>query len=103
MARVLSGRRFRVLKRGPVFWWEGKYFSPVGGTKRVVLGIGQHDEASLAFRGLDRPLRRLRFQSNLHTNGTIDEQGRFWVVDEYVQVFEFVDSSFTPVLRVRVD
>jgi hypothetical protein len=33
----------------------------------------------------------LRFQSNLYTNGTIDDDGRFWVVDEYVQVFEFVD------------
>jgi hypothetical protein len=33
----------------------------------------------------------LKFESNLYTNGTIDEQGRFWVVDGYVQVFEFVD------------
>jgi hypothetical protein len=33
----------------------------------------------------------LRFQSDLWTNGTIDDQGRFWVVDEYVQVFEFVE------------
>jgi hypothetical protein len=33
----------------------------------------------------------LRFQSNLYTNGTIDDRGLFWVVDEYVQVFEFVD------------
>jgi hypothetical protein len=33
----------------------------------------------------------LKFQSNLYTNGVIDRQGRFWVVDGYVQVFEFVD------------
>jgi hypothetical protein len=35
----------------------------------------------------------LRFQSDLWTNGTIDDQGRFWVVDEYVQVFEFVAAG----------
>jgi hypothetical protein len=33
----------------------------------------------------------LRFQSDLYTNGTIDDQGRFWVVDGYAQVFEVVD------------
>jgi len=33
----------------------------------------------------------LKFQSDLWSNGTIDDEGRFWVVDEYVQVFEFVD------------
>jgi hypothetical protein len=33
----------------------------------------------------------LKFQSNLYTNGMIDERGRLWAVDGYVQVFEFVD------------
>jgi hypothetical protein len=32
----------------------------------------------------------LRFPSDLYTNGVIDDQGRFWVVADYVQVFERV-------------
>jgi hypothetical protein len=32
----------------------------------------------------------LRFPSDLYTNGVIDDQGRFWVVADYVQVFEWV-------------
>jgi hypothetical protein len=32
----------------------------------------------------------LRFDSDLYTNGAIDDQGRFWVVADYVQVFEVV-------------
>lgn len=33
----------------------------------------------------------LRFASDLWTNGTIDDEGRFWVVDENAQVFEVVE------------
>ena len=33
----------------------------------------------------------LRFASDLWTNGTVDAAGRFWVVDENVQVFEVVE------------
>jgi len=32
----------------------------------------------------------LRFSSDLYTNGVIDDQGRFWVVADYLQVFEWV-------------
>lgn len=33
----------------------------------------------------------LKFHSNLYTNGVIDDGGRFWVVDGYVQVFELAE------------
>src|SRR5690606_22178161 len=30
----------------------------------------------------------LRFRYDLYTNGAIDNEGRFWIVDEQAQVFE---------------
>lgn len=66
------------------------WFRMPGGAGILDVGGTPRDPTDDVARVLLSP-DRLRFVSNLYTNGTIDDDGRFWVVDEYVQVFEFLD------------
>ena len=66
------------------------WFRMPGGAGILDVGGTPRDPSDDVARVLLSP-DRLRFVSDLYTNGTIDEDGRFWVVDEVVQVFEFID------------
>jgi len=66
------------------------WFRMPGGAGILDVGGTPRDPADDVARVLLSP-EALRFQSDLWTNGTIDDRGRFWVVDEYVQVFEVVE------------
>jgi hypothetical protein len=66
------------------------WFRMPGGAGILDVGGTPRDPSDDVARLLLSP-DALRFQSDLWTNGTIDDQGRFWVVDEYVQVFEYVE------------
>lgn len=66
------------------------WFRMPGGAGILDVGGTPRDPSDDVARVLLSP-DALRFQSDLYTNGTIDEEGRFWVVDEYVQVFEYVN------------
>lgn len=66
------------------------WFRMPGGAGILDVGGTPRDASDDVSRTLLSP-EALRFASDLWTNGTIDDQGRFWVVDENVQVFEFVE------------
>lgn len=66
------------------------WFRMPGGAGILDVGGTPRDPSDDVARTLLSP-EALRFASDLWTNGTIDDQGRFWVVDENVQVFEFVE------------
>jgi len=66
------------------------WFRMPGGAGILDIGGTPRDPSDDVARTLLSP-EALRFPSDLWTNGTIDEQGRFWVVDENVQVFEVVE------------
>jgi hypothetical protein len=66
------------------------WFRMPGGAGILDVGGTPRDPSDDVARVLLSP-DALRFQSNLYTNGTIDDQGRFWVVHDYVQVFELVE------------
>ena len=66
------------------------WFRMPGGAGILDVGGTPRDPSDDVARVLLSP-EALRFQSDLYTNGTIDEEGRFWVVDDYVQVFEYVE------------
>lgn len=66
------------------------WFRMPGGAGILDIGGTPRDPSDDVARTLLSP-EALRFPSDLWTNGTIDDQGRFWVVDENVQVFEVVE------------
>lgn len=66
------------------------WFRMPGGAGILDVGGTPRDPSDDVSRVLLSP-EALRFSSDLWTNGTIDDQGRFWVVDENVQVFELVE------------
>jgi hypothetical protein len=66
------------------------WFRMPGGAGILDVGGTARDASDDVARTLLAP-DALRFQSDLYTNGTIDQSGRFWVVDEHLQVFEIVE------------
>jgi len=65
------------------------WFRMPGGAGILHVGGTPRDPSDDSARVLLSP-DALRFESDLYTNGTIDDEGRFWVVDENAQVFEVV-------------